>query len=145
MSGRYTDWVDLCSPILCQSQDIRDSTTNQVTLRKDIIARIYIADEVSLQPPTDPSGNVLDIGCRPFIIHRQFRNAKVMKSNNDNSLSGLDLILYDMYGQPLPLPNGGPVPPAGQSILECGGRDYGITLLVEESSDMKQGNVGYRY
>jgi hypothetical protein len=64
-------------------------------VRKDLIARIYIADEVSV-------GNDFDTGSRPFLIHRQYRNPKVMKWTADRSIDSIDLALFDMFGNPLP-------------------------------------------
>jgi hypothetical protein len=180
LSGCYTDFIDIVSHRLCEAQYIRDSTTNQVAVRKDLLIRLYIADESSTTPvfvaptyttlqgdisggltggplPTavvsnsnvnlgfgDPleSGNY-PAGCRPFVIHRQFVNAKIIKSTLDNSTSSLDLALYDMYGLPVPLP-----PTAeqnGEVLLQAGSRDYGITFHVEESESGDQANTGYRY
>jgi hypothetical protein len=69
-TGLYTQYLDICSPSLCQAQYVRDGNTNQTVIRRDLIARVYIATEVSL-----PSADA--IGTRPFTIHRQFKNAKV--------------------------------------------------------------------
>jgi hypothetical protein len=180
LSGCYTDFIDIISHKLCEAQYIRDSTTNQVAVRKDLLIRLYIADESSTTPvfvapvyttlqgdisgdlsggplPTgvvtnsnvnlgfgDPieTGNY-PAGCRPFVIHRQFVNPKVIKSTLENSASSLDLALYDMYGLPVPLP-----PTAAQNgevLLQAGSRDYGITFHVEESESGGQANTGYRY
>ena len=86
----------------------------------------------------DQDGNPMAVGSRPFIIHRQFKNAKIIKSTLENSASSLDLSLYDMYGQPLPLP-----PTAAQNgevAIYAGSRDYAITFHAEEGP---ASNVGY--
>lgn len=140
ISGRYTDWIDIVSHRLCEAQYIRDSTTNQVAVRKDLIARLYIEDETSMPFMFDGSGNPIAVGSRPFVIHRQFKNAKIIKSTLENSASSLDLSLYDMYGLPVPLP-----PTAadnGEVLVSAGYRDYGITFHAEEA-DRSTGNVGY--
>jgi hypothetical protein len=134
--GRYTDWVDITSTELCNSQNLRDSNTNQVVVRKDVLCRLYIADEISL-PAT---GGAIP-GSRPFTIHRQFRNPKVILSNNEISQASLNIALYDMYGQPLPLP--ATFEQLGESELRAGARDFGITLLAEEGHPAE--NVGYRF
>jgi len=135
-SGRYTDWVDITSSELCNSQNLRDSNTNQVVVRKDVLCRLYVADEISL-PAT---GGAIP-GSRPFTIHRQFRNPKVILSNNEISQASLNIALYDMYGLPLPLP--ATFSQLGQAELRAGARDFGITLLAEEGPSAE--NVGYRY
>ena len=40
----------------------------------------------------------------PFVIHRQFKNTKVMKWNNQNSVDRVDIQLYDDAGRALRLP-----------------------------------------
>ena len=135
-SGRYTDWVDITSTELCNAQNIRDSNTNQVVVRKDVLCRLYIADEISL-PAT---GGAIP-GSRPFTIHRQFRNPKVILSNNEISQASLNIALYDMYGLPLPLP--ATFEQLGEAELRAGARDFGITFLAEEGPAAD--NIGYRY
>jgi len=135
-SGRYTDYVDITSTELCNAQNLRDSNTNQVVVRKDVLCRLYIADEISL-----PSTGGQIPGSRPFTIHRQFRNPKVILSNNEISQASLNIALFDMYGLPLPLP--ATFEQLGEAELRAGARDFGITFLAEEGSPAE--NVGYRY
>jgi hypothetical protein len=93
-NGRYTDWIDICSPTLCQAQYVRDGNTNQSVIRRDLICRLYIANEISTFQ-TDPTGD------RPFVIHRQFKNQRVFDWTTDGSIDSIDIRLYDDYGQPL--------------------------------------------
>jgi hypothetical protein len=134
-NGKYTDYIDICSPSLCQAQYVRDANTNQAVVRRDQICRLWIANEVSVFAADTE-------GTRPFIIHRQFKNAKVMKWTAERSVDAIDLLLYDQYGQPLPIPI---IPPtsvvsAPQYVLNNGPSDFGITFLVEEQEEEMMSN-----
>ena len=136
-TGRYTDWIDICSPALCQAQYVRDGNTNQGSIHRDLICRLYIASEVSTFL-LDP------VGSRPFVIHRQFKNAKVMKWTAERSIDAIDIQLYDMYGQVLPTPvNFTLLTPIAQTATS-GAADFGITFLVDEHDETMEHNVGYR-
>ena len=136
--GAYTQYIDICSPSLCQAQYVRDGNTNQTVIRRDLVARVYIASEVSTVTADPP-------GCRPFIIHRQFKNAKIMKWTAERSIDNIDLALYDQYGQPMPVAtpildiSGIAISATGYS----GSRDYAITFLVDEHDETKSPNLGY--
>ncbi len=143
-TGLYTQYIDICSPTLCQAQYVRDGNTNQKVIRRDLICRLYIANEVSMFQ-TDPTGT------RPFVIHRQFKNAKVMKWTADRSIDSIDIQLYDQFGNPLPvLPgyidgvtnvNG----VLGSEVAQGAPADFALTFLVDEPGAEQQGeNVGYR-
>jgi hypothetical protein len=135
-TGRYTDWVDICSPALCQAQYVRDGNTNQGSIHRDLICRLYVTTEISTFL-TDP------VGSRPFVIHRQFKNAKVMKWTAERSIDAIDIQLYDMYGQVLPTPvNFTLLTPIAQTATS-GAADFGITLLVDEHDETMEHNVGY--
>ena len=142
-SGLYTEYIDITSPQLCQAQYVRDGNTNQGANHRDLICRLYIADEASL----DLIGNF----GRPFQIHRQFRNPKIMKWTVDRSIDSIDLQLWDQYGNPIPnnpaqfitFLNAPPVvgPPAVNnlnlpltSVGYSGGRDFNITFTVDEET-----------
>jgi hypothetical protein len=141
--GLYTQYIDLCSPALCQSQYVRDGNTQQSVIHRDIICRLYIANEVSMFQ-TDPTGT------RPFVIHRQFKNAKVMKWNVDRSIDAIDIQLFDQWG--LEIPNSAVIQQIDdldtitQPIGFSGARDFAITFLVDEPGAAEQEqNVGYRF
>ena len=141
-NGRYTDYIDICSPALCQAQYVRDGNTQQSVIHRDIICRLYVANEISIYQ-TEPTGD------RPFVIHRQFKNAKVMKWTADRSIDAIDIQLYDMWG--LPMPDNPFQTIAGLATVTgrpgfSGSRDFAITFLVDEPGASEQGeNVGYRY
>jgi len=95
----YTRWIDICSDVLTQYQDLPDSSTSTPNLQH-VICRLLIANETSTTT-TDASGFPVYPGMNPFIIHRQFKNAKVMKWNGQNSIDRIDIKLYDDAGRPL--------------------------------------------
>jgi hypothetical protein len=78
-----------------------------------------------------------------------------MKWTADRSIDAINLSLYDMYGQPLPIPTvryygaeAPPFPPTNTYVsLGGGARDYQITFLVDEHEDLHEvrNNVGYSY
>jgi len=137
-TGRYTDFIDVVSHKLCGAQYVRDGNTNQNTVRRDIVARLYIADEISAQ------GNY-EIGSRPFLIHRQFKSPKTMFWTVERSIDTIDLELYDMFGQPLPTGLGLQKIAGAASLVGSAG-DYSISFQVEEGPSGEQSeNVGYRF
>ena len=139
-TGRYTDYVDITSSSLCQAQYLRDSTTSQNTNRRDIIARIYICNNIATLA-ANPEG------CRPFIIHRLFPAPKVMKWTADRSIDAIDLALFDMFGQPLPSAQSNILfDDNGDKIANAGEADYAITFHVHEPrAEAQETNIGYAY
>ena len=134
-TGRYTDYIDIVSTSLAQAQYIRDSNTNQAIPKRDVIARIYVCTNVSTYT-ADPAGS------RPFTIWRNWTCPKVLKWTADRSIDAIDLALYDMYGEPLPIQT--PATPGGTYF--SGPSDYAITFHVHEGSAEQQNeNVGYKY
>lgn len=136
--GSYTQYIDICSPSLCQAQYVRDGNTNQTVIRRDLIARVYIASETSTTTADPP-------GTRPFIIHRQFKNAKIMKWTAERSIDSIDLALFDQYGLPIPsTPTNFIMDISGASPIAYNGcRDFAITFLVDEHDETKEHNNGY--
>ena len=88
----FTQYIDICSPQLCKFQYFRDGTTTNLARRSDVICRLYIANNVATQE---------EEGTRPFVIHRQYKNARVMRWTADNSVGTIDIQLFDDVGQPL--------------------------------------------
>lgn len=86
----YTQYLDICSPTLTTYQDLADTSTFEI-VRREIICRVYITDEISVNDP---------FGVRPFTVHRQFVNPKTMKWNGKDSLSRINLQIFDDVGQP---------------------------------------------
>lgn len=146
-TGAYTQYIDICSPTLCQAQFVRDGNTNQFSIHRDLICRLYINNEVSLYQ-ADPTGT------RPFTIHRQFKNAKIMKWSVDRSIDAIDIQLFDQFGNTLPVLPGyidsvaNPNNYRGDAVYQGQPADFAITFLVDEEDKTMvpaTENVGYRY
>ena len=121
----FTDYIDICSPALCQYQYLRDGSTTNFPRRVDLICRLYISNETStaFEEP---------VGTRPFIIHRQFRNQRVMKNTAANAINDVDIQLYDDCGQPL--------------LTTYTPRNFQITFHVYEADPREaESNIGYKY
>jgi hypothetical protein len=88
----FTQYIDICSPQLCKFQYFRDGSTTNLARRSDIICRLYIANNQATQE---------EEGMRPFVINRQFQNARVMRWTADNAVGTIDINLFDDVGQPL--------------------------------------------
>lgn len=88
----FTQYIDICSPELCQYQYFRDGSTTNLARRSDVICRLYISNNVATQE---------DEGVRPFVINRQFNNARVMRWSAGSSVGSMSIQLYDDVGQPL--------------------------------------------
>jgi len=88
----FTQYIDICSPQLCQYQYFRDGSTTNLARRSDVICRLYIANNVATQE---------DEGSRPFVILRQFNNARVMRWSAGSSVGSMSIQLFDDVGQPL--------------------------------------------
>jgi hypothetical protein len=88
----FTQYIDICSPQLCKYQYFRDGSTTNLARRSDVICRLFVANNVATQE---------EEGTRPFVIHRQFLNARVMRWSTDNAVGQMDIQLYDDVGQPL--------------------------------------------
>jgi hypothetical protein len=88
----FTQYIDICSPLLCQYQYFRDGSTTNLARRADVICRLYISNNVATQE---------EEGSRPFVIQRQFNNARVMRWSAESAVGQLDISLFDDVGQPL--------------------------------------------
>ena len=88
----FTQYIDICSPQLCKFQFFRDGSTTNLARRSDVICRLYISNNVATQE---------EEGTRPFVISRQYKNARVMRWTADNAVGTIDMNLYDDVGQPL--------------------------------------------
>jgi hypothetical protein len=94
----YTQYLDIASNVLTTYQDLADTSTFEV-IRRQIICRLYIANEISTY--SDPDGT------RPFIIHRQFVNPKSLKWNGKDSVPRVDIQIFDDAGEPAYIPANG--------------------------------------
>lgn len=99
-NSSYTDYVDICSDKLMYYTDVRDGSSADTASSSSIVVRLYANDEVSI--PTITAG--VPITCGPFMIHRQFRNAKSIKWDPEAVIDWLDIQIYDMFGNLVYLP-----------------------------------------
>lgn len=127
----YTTFIDICSTSLCGNTYVRDGSSipQGAAFRQDLLCRVYITNETSnveyiLNFAGDQERNIP--GIRPFIIHRQFKNAKLIKNNLKNSIGNVDITLFDDCGNVLPF---GQAP--SQAFYP---RDFQVTLNVYESA-----------
>jgi len=87
----FTQYIDICSPELCQYQELKTGNSTNFSRRTDIICRLYVANNISVN----------DAGYRPFIINRQYTNERMMRWTADGSIGNMSIQLYDDIGQPL--------------------------------------------
>lgn len=87
----FTQYIDICSPELCQYQELKTGNSTNFQRRTDIICRLYVANNISVN----------DAGYRPFIINRQYTNERMMRWTADGSIGNMSIQLYDDLGNPL--------------------------------------------
>ena len=122
--GLYTAYVDIVSEKLNYYSHTKDGSSSGQT-NKSLVCRLYLADEISLQ-------NIVPVGQAPFVIHRQFKNAKNIMWNKEAVIDLLDLSVIDQYGQLVPLPViAGAQSLPGQTVGAY--PDFQITLLASEN------------
>ena len=106
----YTRYVDIVSTRLLQYRYMLDGASKNAS-KKALVTRIYCANETSTNQ-YDPTGNIIPIGTRPFVIHRKVEE-KGIKWNPEGTIDSLDFQVYDEYGQLVPLP---PILPVNNNI-----------------------------
>ena len=92
----YTDYIDIVSDKLSQYSKSRDGSSDN-NFNRSLICRLYVADDISSQ---QAGGQVP----APFTIHRQFANPKQIEWNKEAAIDWVDIAVYDMFGNLLPLP-----------------------------------------
>jgi hypothetical protein len=118
----FTQYIDVCSPQLCKFQDLNGGSTTNLARRGNLICRLYISNNIAV------SGDGAVEGTRPFVICRQFQNARIMKWTIGNSVGQMDIQLYDDTGKLL--------------TTSWAPRPYQITFNVYEGGDEKEAVVG---
>ena len=118
----FTQYVDVCSPQLCKFQELAGGSTTNLARRGNLICRLYISNNISV----GADGAVE--GTRPFVINRQFQNARIMKWTVGSSVGQMDIDLYDDTGKPL--------------ATSWAPRPYQITFNVYEGGDETENVVG---
>lgn len=112
----YTQYIDIISEKLNYYADIRDGSSG-VANTNALVCRLYIADEISLTSDVPKA-------CRPFMIHRQFKNEKCVKWSPEAVIDYLDIQVIDQWGNLIPLP--------GNNENEAY-PDFQITMLASEN------------
>jgi len=130
-SGNYTE------TLYTQYVDIISNKYNQYTTNLDgnsyssgsnrLLARVYLADETS-------TGNNYSTLYEPFVIHRQFRNPKMVMWNKGAVVDWMDISVVDQYNTLVPLPNLDVVGnPTEVTKKPASYPDFQITLLATEN------------
>lgn len=102
---RYTDYVDIVSNRMHYSQEGRDGISSRRSYM-DILCRVYCANDISVYYADEA-------GTRPFIIHRQFMNPKMLAVRKDQYLQSADFQVLDQYGNLCYIPPATESPPPG--------------------------------
>jgi len=89
----FTQYIDICSPELCQFQELNTGNTTNFSRRTDIICRLYIANNTATTNGVE--------GTRPVVINRQYTNERMMRWTAGSSIGNLTIQLYDDLGRPL--------------------------------------------
>jgi len=130
-SGSYTE------TLYTQYVDIISNKYNQYTTNLDgntfsggsnrLLCRLYLADEVSV-------GNNYAELYQPHLIHRQFKNPKLVMWNKDSVVDWLDIQVVDQYNELVPLPTYYQLGDGGVSVSTPSAYpDFQITLLATEN------------
>jgi len=128
-SGNYTE------TLYTQYVDIISNKFNQYTTNLDgnsyssgsnrLLCRLYLADEVSVNS---------EAGLYPFVIHRQFKNPKMVMWNKGAVVDWMDISVVDQYNTLVPLPNLDVVGnPTEVTKKPASYPDFQITLLATEN------------
>jgi hypothetical protein len=92
----YTSYVDVVSEKLHYNNEVQDGSSSNNRAITNVLCRIFVADE--------SSNNLLTIGQAPFLIHRQFRNPKMLKWDPEAMVDWFQISIYDEYGNLVQLP-----------------------------------------
>jgi hypothetical protein len=122
----YTQYVDIISNKYNQYTTNLDGNSFSSGSNR-LLCRLYLADEVSV-------GNNYAELYQPFLIHRQFKNPKMVMWNKDSVIDWLDISVVDQYNRLVPLPKI-TVPETPTTTIEVDGSypNFQITLLATEN------------
>ena len=122
--SEYTAYVDIISNRLMRYTAVKDGESAS-NAQSAVMARIYAVDETS-------DGNVaagIPITSSPFVIHRQFKNAKAVKWNPEAFVDYFDIQVIDQYNNRVPLQT---FTSSFGVTREVGYPDFQVTLLASE-------------
>jgi hypothetical protein len=122
----YTQYVDIISNKYNQYTTNLDGNSFSSGSNR-LLCRLYLADEVSI-------GNNYAELYQPFLIHRQFKNPKMVMWNKDSVIDWLDISVVDQYNRLVPLPLIKEFdPPNTYSYIDGSYPDFQLTLLATEN------------
>jgi len=120
----YTQYIDIVSDKLNQYARSRDGSSDN-NFNRSLLCRLYVASESSIEQLTN-----VPACSAPFTIFRQFASPKMIEWNKEASIDWVDIAVYDMYGNLLPLPT--IVFPGGVPAQVGVYPDFQITLLATQ-------------
>ena len=135
-SCQYTPYVDIVSTILTKNQNVRD---NDSSLRNGAskLARVYLSEPGAKNQFTiDATGTAVDcniVGCRPFVIHREFQSPKVISWNTTENVDIVDLQVLDRLGYPIYIENRVVDSDVFDTLIEGNTATFQFTIQVTET------------
>jgi hypothetical protein len=135
-SCQYTPYIDIVSSILTKNQNIRD---NDSSLRNGTskLARVYLSEPGAKNQFTiDATGTAVDcniVGCRPFVIHREFQTPKVISWNTTENVDIVDLQVLDRLGYPIYIENRVVDSEVFDTLIEGNTATFQFTIQVTET------------
>jgi hypothetical protein len=122
----YTPYVDIISNRLMRYTSVKDGES-AANAQSALICRIYASDETSTSSIVAGVPNT----CAPFLIHRQFKNAKAVQWNKDAFVDYFDIQMIDQYNRLIPLPTVEQAAAPG-ILIPSSYPDWQITMLASE-------------
>jgi hypothetical protein len=121
----YTQYIDIVSNKFNQYTTNLDGNSSSNSSNR-LLCRLYLADEISV--------NQGIVGYSPFIIHRQFKNPKMVMWNKESVVDWLDVSVVDQYNQLVPLPTIKIITtPTTNETVNGSYPDFQLTLLATEN------------
>lgn len=137
-STQYTPYVDIESSLLTKNQNVADGSTQKINTRSKL-ARIYLSnDQINERVITityDADGNFEEstdnqVGCQPFIFHREFAFPKQIQWNSTENVDVVDLELVDYRSNTLPVAQN--ITVTGTQVTFDNTADFQFTLMATE-------------
>ena len=101
--SQYTSFIDICSDRLMRFTDVDDSDSNGAKSKSRLFARLYLTNETGGSIITI-SNKQAPVTSRPFIISRQYKNAKHVQWDPDSFIDYFDIQVLDQYGNLVYMP-----------------------------------------
>lgn len=95
----YTSYIDITSEKLHYNNEVSDGTSDNDKNVNAVLCRVFCSDETS-------GSDSYTTGQAPFMIHRQFKNPKMIKWNEHAFIDWFKIQIYDEYGNLVWLPPG---------------------------------------